>query len=530
VHTDVRRVGQLTLANVTATNSTTADVLNRVHRITQYAQLSNLWSIPTDCPQRERRGWTGDAQVSAHEAMLSNDMQAFHENFLIDIRNDQRFGCASRPRDGGSQTTCGGAPAADAAGSIADVVPYDGIGAWPGCPVWQVAYIVIARDAWRHYADRALLERHYPGFTDLMGYFQRHVNLSSGLLEIEGYGDWVCVDSQGHCPRTPSGSVSAFYYVRALGYLSEIAAVLEKADDAHRWAKEHSAAVRNFHARFYDDKAGGYSPVSGEPEGSQTSNAMGLALGAPPDAATRRRVEASLAANVVRNGKRFTFGIVGSVVVHPMLDAAGHANLALDTLLTDEYPSFGRFVQQNMTTLCENWKCTFHDAGGGSQNHIMFGAFDAWLVERVGGLATTSNATSSGWEHFVVHPSAAAVERLKTGGMSIDTRFGLAAVAWAWDPAGGAASLNVSVPPGSTATIVHERVLAGCTLLTVQEGRTVVWAAPARQLAPGAGGGGAAVGGGEAASNRNNDAAAKRPIEEVVGSGRYEWVRHYACA
>ena len=91
-HTDVREVGFLKAANVPAVGantSGTADVLNGIHRLTRYAQLSNLWSIPTDCPQRERRGWMGDAQVSSDGAMRMLDMQAFYRNFLDHIRDDQ---------------------------------------------------------------------------------------------------------------------------------------------------------------------------------------------------------------------------------------------------------------------------------------------------------------------------------------------------------------------------------------------------------------------------------------------------------
>ena len=68
--------------------------------------------------------------------------------------------------------------------------------------------------------------------------------------------------------------------------------------------------------------------------------------------------------------------------------------MALSILLTDSYPSFGHMLVENMTTLCENWKCGFHDPGGGSQNHIMYGAFDAWMVTALGGMSTVSNTTT----------------------------------------------------------------------------------------------------------------------------------------
>ena len=109
-------------------------VLNTIHEMTRRAQLSNLWSIPTDCPQRERRGWMGDAQVSCDEAMLNFDMQAFYRKFLRDVRDDQQRGCqasAAAKFPGRCENWQDGRYN----GSVADVVPYDGVGGWPGCLV-----------------------------------------------------------------------------------------------------------------------------------------------------------------------------------------------------------------------------------------------------------------------------------------------------------------------------------------------------------------------------------------------------------
>lgn len=49
VHSDVSRVGAIKLPAVEGTTRGVADILNTIQHITLYAQLSNLWSIPTDC-------------------------------------------------------------------------------------------------------------------------------------------------------------------------------------------------------------------------------------------------------------------------------------------------------------------------------------------------------------------------------------------------------------------------------------------------------------------------------------------------
>ena len=72
----------LKLPPLTGSSLGTANVLQKLHDMTRASQTSNLWSIPTDCPQRERRGWMGDAQSSADEAAMNFDMQAFYEEFL----------------------------------------------------------------------------------------------------------------------------------------------------------------------------------------------------------------------------------------------------------------------------------------------------------------------------------------------------------------------------------------------------------------------------------------------------------------
>ena len=68
-------------------------------------------------------------------------------------------------------------------GALADVVPYDGIGGNPGCPVWQVAYIVIARNLWKHHGRRVVptLKKHYSGLQDLMGWFNRHAGVTDTI-------------------------------------------------------------------------------------------------------------------------------------------------------------------------------------------------------------------------------------------------------------------------------------------------------------------------------------------------------------
>ena len=94
-----------------------------------------------------------------------------------------------------------------------------------------------------------------------------------------------------------------------------------------------------------------------------------------------------------------------------------------------------------------------------SLNHIMYGGFHAWLLKRLGGLDSVSNATSTGWRHFIVAPDVHAVIRLGAGGYALDTRFGRAEVSWRYDSDARQVLTNVTVPVGSIAIVQHAKAL-----------------------------------------------------------------------
>ena len=248
VHTDVAEVGKLQLVNVPAQGVGTfgtADLLGRLHRATRYSQLSNLFSVPTDCPQRERRGWLADSFVSSEQALLQWDMQAFYSKFLMDIAHSQDYGCQQNQHgcDIYRQHNDPAHPQ-DLEGSLSDVVPYDGIGQFPGTLVWQATYVILVHNHWRHYGDASIVNQHYPNLVKLMEHFQRtFVNATTGLADLEGHGDWVCVGpngngqmgSPGSCARTPASLVTAYYWIQCLGFMADLSAVANQPASEVSW-------------------------------------------------------------------------------------------------------------------------------------------------------------------------------------------------------------------------------------------------------------------------------------------------------
>ena len=546
------------------------------------------------------------------------------QEFLHKIRDDQlRF-------DGNH---------ANDTGALADVVPFDGIGGNPGCPVWQVAYIVIARQMWKHHGEDVLpsLRQHWVGLLELMGWFERHADPEDGLLVTSCYGDWMGFKPEsgngGGSLLTPAASVTAFYHVLAMKFLGEIAAALGD-PSASTWMAKYAKGQKAYHARFYDFEVGGYSPCKSPPpppepriscasgshidsvteggdngscncaefcasdwsgnlaskrphwkgatslyantshdrnvpcvcvqathfcpkkggggceaicdkpgtpvahdfcvpgalpmaegkchgtsaHGSQTSNSMALALGAPPDTATAQLVAKNLEADVRNFKNKTTTGVVGIAWLFPALDAAGYSGAALDVLLNDAYPSLGHMAHQNMTTLCENWACTFHEAGGGSQNHIMLGGWNAWLLSSVGGLDSVVNGTTGGWRDIAVRVAPAAVTTIRSSSYKKLTRFGEISLDWSYD--GGKFTMLLRLPVGTAATVHAPSTLSDGgvtrTVSSLAEGSQLIWRAD---------GSVAKLVGGVASVAQDQEAAA---VLAQVGSGLYTFEAQYA--
>jgi alpha-L-rhamnosidase len=192
--------------------------------------------------------------------MLNFDMQRFYTKYLDDIRDDQLRYSANHLND---------------TGPIADVVPFDGIGGLPGCPVWQIVYVVIARNMFKHYGSHAVptLQRHYQGLEQLMAWFDRHADHVDGLLPPRAcqerqcgacYGDWMGFDPEsrnsGSSALTPQSSVTAFYHVLAQDYMATIAEALGKTEQHAKWTAAHKKLKAAFHLRYFNSTVGGYSP------------------------------------------------------------------------------------------------------------------------------------------------------------------------------------------------------------------------------------------------------------------------------
>lgn len=215
-----------------------------------------------DCPQREKRGWMGDAGISSSSLQTFYDAFAFHANFLRLLVDAQQKQCVNQPT-----TTIYHACSAPANakgmksdawfnGSVPDVTPFPTgpYGGNPGSTDWQTAFPVIARNILLHYGDMAkpLLKELWSSLDLFMEYLQRLIDNSThpqskqlGLLLDGARGDWI--PPRGSPYPTPTEPISAFWHTLCVGYMAEIATAIGRTADAARYTARLRANQQAYH-------------------------------------------------------------------------------------------------------------------------------------------------------------------------------------------------------------------------------------------------------------------------------------------
>jgi len=302
-HTDFPKLHKISLPQGTKE----AKILGQLLNATLSSHVSNAFSIPTDCPQREKRGWMGDAGISSDSLNTFYDAYSFHANFLRLLGDNQVKSCTEQ-EDTPIYSRCTNKAnkhatlASDIAwfnGSVPDVTPFPTgpYGGNPGTTDWQTAFPIIAHSLLKHYgaASHDLLTEVWPSLDLFMGYLDRLVQANpksktTGLLLDGARGDWVPPGGNGGSKskpptsNTPTSSISAFFHTLCAGYMSEIASAIGRTSDETRYHKRLISNTAAFHKQFYNgaDKAPKPGTRCCYDSGSQTSNIQALILNAVP--------------------------------------------------------------------------------------------------------------------------------------------------------------------------------------------------------------------------------------------------------
>jgi alpha-L-rhamnosidase len=384
VHSDLRRTGWFSCSD---------DRVNRLHEAVVWSLRSNMCDIPTDCPQRERAGWTGDWQIFAPTAAYLYDVLAFTRKWLADVALDQRAdGCVA------NMSPC------------PPVEGFDGpLGGLNGSAGWGDVVVSAPWDLYEAYGDISLLREMWGAMTAWVGFA-------------------AAAAAGGRHPDRAAARPEPAAHERYLW------------DTGFHWGEwqEPGAVITDFPAFAHADKsevATAYLHRS-----AATVARIADLLGMPAEQGRGYR-------DIGEAGGHLATGFLSTADLLPVLADHGHLGPAYRLLLQDTPPSWLTMIDRGATTVWELWEGV--DSRGvphESLNHYSKGAVATFLHRYVAGL----RPTAPGYRTFEVRP------RPGGGITSARTRhtgpFGPMDVAWSIRDR--SIELDVAVPPGTTATVV----------------------------------------------------------------------------
>jgi alpha-L-rhamnosidase len=427
VHTDMRRTGWFSCSDPR---------INRLHEAALWGVRGNVCDIPTDCPQRERAGWTGDWQVFVPTAAFLYDVAGFSTKWLRDVAADQWA-------DG---TVANLSPCPPAEGQASPMSRLNGSAGWGD------AVVIVPWELYRQYGDERILVEMWPamvawlGRAERMARTRRHPDRAAGRPTPEPHeeylwdsgfhwGEWL-VPGEEPLPfdaflTADRGVVATAYFAYSAGLMARIAAVLGR--DSEHFATLSARAADAWRREFLDALD------------TQADLVRALAFDLVPQAS--RPALADRLVELIRSaGTHLATGFLATPYLLPVLADAGHADVAFDLLFQDTEPSWLTMIDRGATTMWEHWNGV--DADGvahDSLNHYAKGTVASFLHRYVAGLQLGDPA----YRHFRVHPHPGG--GITWAEATHESPYGRIGVRW---DLAAEFVLTVTVPPGCTAEAI----------------------------------------------------------------------------
>lgn len=405
VHADAAPVGQFACSN---------DLFNRAYDIIRWSQRSNMVSVLTDCPHRERLGWLEQTHLHGPSLRYEWDLQQLYTKIFEDMTD--------------AQTTDGLIPNTAPEYTIFE-------GDFRDSPEWGGALIL---GVWQQYVfygdDRAFLT-HY---NTMQAYFEYLASKADGYILDFGLGDWYDLGPErpGFAQLTPVALTATATYYELARVLAKIAEDRTRYGEAAAYAERAEHIREAFNTKFFDTAAGSYST------GSQTANAMPLALHMVPEG-READVLAALVVSIRENDNHLTAGDIGHRYLLRALADGGRSDVIFDLHHQSDHPGYGWMLKQGATSLTEAWDANRRS----SQNHFMLGHIMEWFFHDLVGIAPDPEAP--GFEHVLITPQP--VGDLTWAEATYDSVRGPIAVRW--ERLDGQFDLTVELPANVTATV-----------------------------------------------------------------------------
>jgi alpha-L-rhamnosidase len=381
------------------------EMFNKLHDVIQWTFLSNVFSVQSDCPGREKMGYGADMVVSANAFMYNYDMAHFYQKAVKDFANEQR------PK-----------------GGMTEIAPFTGIddrgyGDLSGPLGWQLAFPFLQKRLFEFYSDKKVIVENYAAFQKQLEFLKSQAKNDLFYWDIS---DHASID-----PKPESFSASAFYY-HHVKLAAEFAGLLGKKEDSVRYSKLNNRIKQRIVDQFYVPGTGRFD------NGTQAAQLFALWYDLSPEKEKSLDV---LLKELERHQWHLTTGIFGTQMFFDVMRIYDRGDIAYRVADEKDFPGWGHMLDKGATTLWESWD--FPETVP-SRNHPMFGSIDEWFYRSLLGI----NSAAPGFEKIIIKPQPGNLKWARGTYESIRGK-----ITSDWKIEGNQFTLTVSIPVNTTAEI-----------------------------------------------------------------------------
>lgn len=348
--------------------------VNQLYQNTLWSFKGNLMDVPTDCPTREKSGYTGDINTFVHTGLYLMDFYPVANKWLSEVQAGQYDDGNIRMKDPFAQDTF-----------------------FDGSVGWSDSAEIIPSKLYERYNDEAPIRTYYTMAKKYVDYNlnKAKVTRPSTMRKLPKRLWNYCLDSTVLWGEWMEPNVDIVKYMQDLflkgdpevgtAYLyygchlvSQMAEVLGKDSDARKYADAASKAQEAYLTLYVKD-----GKISSDRQCQYVRPiAMGIINGTTAD-----ENAAILAKKIKENGNKLNTGFLTTHELCRVLTDHGQKQTAYDLLLQNQYPSWLYEVEHGATTIWEQWDGVKADGTlNGSMNHYAFGSVVGWLFDRVAGI------------------------------------------------------------------------------------------------------------------------------------------------
>ena len=330
--------------------SCSSETVNKLQELTRRSDLANFYYFPTDCPQREKNGWTADASLSAEHMLLNLSVET-------SFREWQRNICKSQHDNG----------------QIPGIVPTGSWGYSLG-PAWDNILVYLPYFVYKYRGETDMIRSSANSFLRYL-HFLTEQNTPEGLIDF-GLGDWCHADrgSSGHrAPRFFTGTVMAMDIAEKMAFLFDVVGMVPQREFATAIAKQYRQTIREQLIDLNTMTAIG---------NCQTSQAMAIFYNIF-EPGEKPAAFAKLLEFVHQEKDLLDVGVLGARVLFHVLAQFGYAELALKMIEGPEYPSYGYWLAWDATSL---WESFSPNGMTSSRNHHFWGDISSWFIQYLAGI------------------------------------------------------------------------------------------------------------------------------------------------